>query len=322
MFELCSRGHFGAALLGLPLCLAGAASADDLPTIRISGPPVDDFKMVYYGMRSGLFHKYGVNVEVIPANSGAAALASVAGGSADVSFGSLPGFLQAHARGVPVLIVAPAGMYLSEEPTNLLLVRRDSPIKTGRDLNNRVIASQALRDLPSVTIMAWMDQNGGDSRTVRAIELPYSAVLPALDEGRIDAACLSSPFLEQALASGKIRVLAKSYDAIAKKFMEAAFVSMADYIAHNKDTMSRFARAMHEAIGYTDAHLPETVDLVASYSGIEPSVIARSIRAVDPEFVEAKNIQPLIDVAFKYKLIDQHFTADQLISSDALRPPR
>ena len=153
------------------------------------------------------------------------------------------------------------------------------------------------------------------------IELPLSAITAALDEGRVDAASLQPPFLQQALESGKVRLLAKNYDAIGKRFQAAVWVSQADYVKSNRDVMERFARAMHDAIVYTNGHLPETVDLVASYTGIAPAIIARSPRATDAQYLEGRLIQPVINIAYKYKLIDRAFPAEDLFSNVAPRAP-
>jgi len=230
--------------------------------------------------------------------------------------------MQGHLRGINFQVVAPAGWYLSESPQLLMLVRKDSTATTGRDLNGKTIASTALKDLSMSAMSAWIDQTGGDSKTVHAIELPNSALLAALDEGRIDAAVFVTPFLDQALASGKVRVLAKAYDAISKRFETAGYITTAEFSAKNQDALRRFARAMHDAAVYTNAHLPETAEIVASYSGIPAAAIAKSIRATDPEYVDPRNIQPFIDIAAKYGIIERSFPADEIISPAALRPPR
>ena len=85
--------------------------------------------------------------------------------------------------------------------------------------------------------------------------------------------------------------------------------------------MRSFVRAMHDSIVYTTNHLPETVPLVAAYSHVDAAVVARSVRAIDPEYLDPKELQPIIDVAFRYKLIDRNFSAQELISTLALRRP-
>jgi ABC-type nitrate/sulfonate/bicarbonate transport system substrate-binding protein len=78
--------------------------------------------------------------------------------------------------------------------------------------------------------------------------------------------------------------------------------------------MRRLAKGLREAVLYTNTHSAETVDLVASYSGVAPEVIAKMNRATDPEYVDVHNIQPVIDAMAKYGAIDKGFPADELIS--------
>jgi NitT/TauT family transport system substrate-binding protein len=316
-------GAFAAAVVLLmltgPIVPRGVV-AQTLPTLRVTGPNIDDFKPVYYAIRSGLFARYGINVEVLPSKSGSAGLASVAGGSADIGFTSLPAVIEAHARGLPFQAIAPAALYLSESPTTVLFVRKDSPIRSARDLNGKVIGVSSLQDMIAMATFAWIDRNGGDSRTLHPLELPNSALLAAIEEGRVDAGTLIEPFLHQGMASGKIRILGKNLDAIGKRFQLNVYVATDTYIRSHRDTVERFERALHEAILYTDAHLPETVDLVASFTHLNPDVVAHSARAIDPEYLEPENIQPVIDVAARYRLIPKAFPASEIMSDAALRP--
>jgi len=316
------RRVLGPLLLGMMLLPLQMAGSQELTTIHVAGPPIDDYKPVYYAIQSGLFKKYGLNVEATNTQSGSAALAAVVGGSMQVAFTSLPAVLQAHLRGVAFKVVAPAQWYLSDAPTAMLIVKKDGPVQSGRDLNGKTIATSSLRDLNQTASLAWIDANGGDSKSVRMIELPSSAIAAAIEDGRIDAATIADPFLSAAVNSGKARVLAHSYDAIGKRFETSVYVSMDDFVQSHQDAMQRFARAMHESIVYTNTHLSETVNLVASYSGVEPAVVAKTIRAIDPEYVDPRNLQPMIDIGVKYGLIDHGFDANDLIASTALRGPR
>jgi ABC-type nitrate/sulfonate/bicarbonate transport system substrate-binding protein len=94
---------------------------------------------------------------------------------------------------------------------------------------------------------------------------------------------------------------------------------MAPAVAANPEVFHRFAEALHESSEYTNSHLPETVDLVASYTHLTPEVVARSVRIVDGDYVEAKNIQPVIDILVKYGMTDKTFPAQELVSSAAVK---
>jgi len=291
-----------------------------LPTLRVGATASDASKALYYAQANGIFQKYGLNVEITTVASGSAGLAAVAGGSLDLISTSLLPVAQAHLQGIPFQILVPSNLYSSDRPVTMLLVRSDSTLRNGRDLAGKTIGASSLKDLFTAAIYAWIDRSGGDHRNVRVVELPQAGVLPALEAGRIDAGTLTTPFLEQALSSGKVRVLAKSLDMIAPRFESSGYVVNGDAASKNSDTMIRFTRAMHEAILYTNAHLDQTVDLVASYSGIDPAIIRKSTRVIDPEYVEARYIQPLIDAAATSGLIDRKFSAAEIISPYALRP--
>jgi NitT/TauT family transport system substrate-binding protein len=321
-FSQSGRFLFRALVLCALTCLSvSAVQGQDMPTVRVVGSPIDDFKPVYYGVKSGLFKRFGINVEIIPAASGSAALAAVIGGSAQVGFSSLPAILSAHLRGVGFKIVAPAQMYITEAPAVVLLVKKDSPIQTARELNGKTIAGQSLGDLNSIATAAWVEQNGGDSKTLKFVELPNSTAVPALETGRVDAFPVAAPYFDQALATGNVRILAKPYDAIAKRFEATAYVALDTYVANNSDAMTRFGRAMHDAIVYCNSHLPETADLVSSYSGVDAATVAKSVRAVDPEYVEASNLQPFIDFVAQHNIISRGFDASEIIASTVLKPP-
>lgn len=132
------------------------------------------------------------------------------------------------------------------------------------------------------------------------------------------------PALTQVLASGKFRVLGRQFDAVAagKRFQQTAFAVMAPWVDRYRDAAGRFARAMHESIVYTNSHLAETVDMMAQYTNVQPEVVARSVRFIDPEYVEPRMLQPMMDVSVQYKVLDHAFPVEEVISPAAVPPPR
>jgi NitT/TauT family transport system substrate-binding protein len=312
-----------AAIPGLVLLASGAGRAQELAPFRVAGPANDGFRAVYYAVRSGIFRRFGLDVQPLVVNSGAAAMAALIGGSAEVAYTNIVSVILAHRRGIPLQVIVPATLYDGgKSSSTALLVRKDSPIKSGRDLDGKVFGTLALGDINAVATMDWIDRTGGDSKTVRTIEVPASAVVAFLEEGRADAVAAVEPGVGQAVASGKVRVVTHPFDAIAPHFESGAYATTDAVTAKNPDVMSRFARAMHESQLYTNTHLAETIEMVASYSGLSPDAIAHSNRMVDPEYVEVRNIQPVIDVLAKYGQLDKAFPAEEIISSAALKPPR
>lgn len=314
------RAESIALLTVVPLLCRTRAAAQGETVLRAAGPPNDGFKAMYYGARSGIFAKYGLNVEITPMNNGAAAAAALIGGDADVVMINILTLIQAHRKGIPMRMIAPNFWVTSDKPNIAALVLKDSQLRSGRDLTGKIVATPGLGDILSVSVHAWIDQTGGDSKTVHFIELPSSAAVQFLEQGRADVVAVIEPFVGQALATGKVRTLAQPMSAIGKQLQVGSYSVMEPVVEKKFDAMSRLARGLHEASVYTNTHLAETVDLVASYSGAPPDAIAKSNRVVDPEYCDVRYIQPVIDALAKYGTIDQGFPASEIISSAALRP--
>jgi NitT/TauT family transport system substrate-binding protein len=306
----------GAAFTALPQL----ADAQSNAPLRIIGPPNDGFKAVYYAAKNGIFTKHGIDAQVSLINSGAAAAAALIGGAADVAYTNITTLILAHNKGVPMQIIAPGALFDNEQrQTTAIVVLKDSPFRSGADLNGKTIGSVSLGDTMAASIQAYVDQTGGDSKTIKIIEVPAAASVEALQAGRISAATMNEPAVSQSLAAGNMRTLTNPNASISKHFLEALFAVMAPVAVTKADAMQRLAQAMHESSVYTNTHLADTVDLVAGYSGIAPDVVAHSARFVDALTIDPALIQPVIDVLVKYGLTSPSFPASQLISPYALK---
>ena len=305
----------------LALQAARASRAQDA-SVTLATLINDTATAALYAAKAGIFKRHGLNADLQIMNSGAAAAAAIAGGAAQFGISSLVTLIEAHERGIGFTLVAPAGTVTSDVPYSQFVVRKDTTYKTGRDFNGRLVGVPALKDLDSVAIMNWVDQTGGDSRTLRFVELPAAASVAAIEEGRIDGANLNTPTLTRALDGGKLRTLAQIFDAIAPRFTNTGWFASADYVAKNRSVVDRFTRALHESALYCNAHHGDTITMVAQNAKLDEALVARMPRITFGEYLSARDIQPLIDVAFKYKAIEKRFDAQELISAAALRGGR
>jgi NitT/TauT family transport system substrate-binding protein len=297
-------------VIGLAAAAAApSVAAADLAVVRVASAADDDVTPVLYAQSAGLFRKAGLEIRLTRMNSGAATAAAVAGGSIDIGKSSMMALIAAHARGVPFTLIAPSGLYQTQTPSALLVVPKNSPIKSAKDLDGKTMPTTSLRELMQIATYAWVDQNGGDWRSINFIEMPASAIPAALDDGRVDATTLNYPVLQKILDSGKARVLAKPMDAIAPEFMIAAWFATNDYIAKHRSLVDRFRAVLREAAQYVNTHRPQTVGLLASFSGMEPETIAKMQRVTTGTTLDPRLVQPLIEAAAKYHIIDKAFDA-------------
>lgn len=295
---------------------AGAQTAN----LVVAAPPTQDTAPILYALKTGAFEQAGLTVALQQMQNGAAISAAMIGGSVDVGLSNVPGLIVAHARGVAFEIIFPTVVYSSADPYALMFVRKDSAIRSARDLNGKVVASPALKDLDWIANMAWIDRNGGDSKSVRAIELPTSALLPALVDGRIDAYTIGQPWAAVALDSGKARVLSRSFDAIAPRFLLNAWFSTADIVGRKRATIETFARVMRDATSYTRTHPAEVAPLLATFAKLDPDQALRAMKGMNLVLsLDPRDVQPMIDAAVKYGIIAAPFDAREIVSPTLLR---
>jgi NitT/TauT family transport system substrate-binding protein len=289
--------------------LPAVARAQAAQHLIVGASAVDGTTGLVAAVRQGYFTKAGVDVE-IAVYGGAASAAAVAGGSIQLGSSNLVTLIKAHLNGLPFQLVAPISAYDPNNPTQVLIARNDAGITKALDLNGKTIAVTSLGDLLSTATLAWIDQNGGNSSTVKLVEIPPAAEAAALDEGRVQAAALSEPFLSQALATGRVHIFAKIFDAIAPHFVEAAIFGMPDYINAHADLIQRFARAAIEGNRFANQHPDQTLPWMVEFAKLDPTVMRNARR----ESLDPAQIQVEIDSLVKLKVIDRRFDARDMIS--------
>ena len=316
MNTLARLGKASAAIGALVLLVHGAAAAQSsapLAQMRVLASPVDDVMPVLYGIRSGMFKQAGLDVTIDRAASGAAAAAAVMGNAVEIGKGNIMSVITAHAHNVPLVIVAPAAIYDPKTPDAALVVAAGSPIKTAKDLNGKIVGVTSLNDLSAAATQTWVDQNGGDGKSIKFIEVPYPSLQPQLEQGRVQAVVLLKPFITDTVDAGKGTVLGLVYNAVSTRFLESVWYANADYIATHKDAIAKFQRVVAQAGTYTNAHPAETVDFLVSFTGLEASRAAHVTRMVNGTTIRAQEIQPVIDIAAKFNLIPKTFDANEII---------
>jgi NitT/TauT family transport system substrate-binding protein len=292
-----------------------AARAQSLISLKAAGVPEDSITPALWAQQSGIFRKHGLDVQLDAQRSGSAVAAGVAGGAYQFGKSSLMALIAARAHNVPIVIIAPGGMYDARNPINGLIVKIDSPLRTGADFNGKTIAVSSLGDLYTVGTYAWIERTGGDWPSVKLVELPISAVFEAVVGGRIDAGNTIVPDLQAALATGRVRDLVDTNAAIASRFMYTAWFTTVDYAKNNRTIVDKFRAALLESTTYTNAHHAQTVDVFAKFSGMETSVVAKMNRTDDGTTLDPRLIQPLINATARYKVIPAAFDARDFIAT-------
>jgi NitT/TauT family transport system substrate-binding protein len=307
----------GAAAVTASVFTQASALAQNLVPVRVGASLDDGITPVLYGIHAGLYQQAGLDVQMQPAENGAALATAIAGGAIDIAKSSAMALISAHAHGVFFKMVAGGAEYDDNAPTTESCVLNDSPIKNLADFAGKTIAVNSLQSLEVLATDAAIDQSGGNPATVKYVEIPDVAMLGALEQGRADIAAITNPALAAALNSGKVRVVAPTYRGLGKRLLIASWFCTELYAKNNPDVCKKFAAATRTATLYTNAHHAETVPILAAYSHLDPAVIGRMTRLTSATSLNASEIQPAIDAAAKYKFIPSAFPASAFFIAGA-----
>lgn len=190
-----------------------------------------------------------------------------------------------------------------------MVVLRDGPIRSAKDLNGRVVGGQSIGSTAQLAILAWIDKNGGDASTVKYVEVPPSATVEALEVGRIFAAAIQDPQLSA--AGNRVRILGRAYESIAKTYMLTAWFATNDWATKNPATARRVADALIGGGEWAMANPAAAGAVFEKYTKVHLAHFGEEFgRALDPAL-----LQPIFDSATKYKLLPGPLAASDFIWS-------
>jgi NitT/TauT family transport system substrate-binding protein len=302
--------------------LAGAAavpriaSAQTPPTvIRFGTAPVESYALVIYGVDRGFFKAANLDVQVTTFSGGGGVMSAAAGGALDIGCANVGAQANAHSHGLPLSMIAPGGDYTTNSPTTVLAVAKNAPFKTAKDLNGKTIGVSTLRDLQQASVMKWVDVNGGDSSTLKFIEIPVPEMAPAMVAGRIDGSCELEPSLTY--SKNDIRIFGKCYDAIAKRLTITTHFANNDWLAKNTAAAHAFIGALRVTAQWANKNEAAAGAILASLTKIPPTTISEMNRVVFGEKLDPSTIQPVIDATAQYKFLAQTFNVSDMFWSQA-----
>jgi NitT/TauT family transport system substrate-binding protein len=293
--------------------LASPLGAQSLSTVRIGATTSEATGSVFYAQDLGLFAKHGVGVTINTATSGSAVASAIIGGDLDAGETAIATLAMAHDQGLPFAYIAPAELDSLKAPT-LACIVGDASMKTGKDFNGKTMACNVPRGFGSLIMSAWIDSNGGDSKTVKWIGLPFPTLVASLQRGTIDGYIAPEPFVSAGMAGGGHLIMFEK-GRLAPAFLQAGWFATKDWIAKNTTAANALAAAIREANEWANANMHPRAGILSKYSTVPVNVIEASRlpgqygTQLDPAL-----IQPVIDVAAKYSYIAKRFPASDIIA--------
>lgn len=314
------------ALIAL-LVAAGCGGDDDAATpgegkpvaVRVGVLPIDGVAPLYLGREKGFFKEEGLRVVPQTAEGGAALVPAVVSGDMQLAYSNNISLLLAASKGIDLQIVAegtPISANQRGAPSGII-VRRDSGIRDGQDLEGKTIGVNTLKNVVELLTRAALDTEGVDLSTLRFAEIPFPEMVSAVEAGRVDAAVEIPPFLAQADAAGLRTVLdpfTRAREGLGLETLSTATYFTSDqYAERNPEIVDRFARAMNRSLDYAQSHPAELSRIIPTYTEIPPKAVGELDYYFFKSELATASIRAQADLMGKYGLADETPEADGLL---------
>ncbi|MDI1343271.1 MAG: ABC transporter substrate-binding protein [Pseudolabrys sp.] len=236
------------ALMALSLLAAAStASAEDTIKLAVGQRGNWDTSVSEVGQLAGIFKKHGLKLEIVYTNGAGETQQAVISGSVDIGIAAgVMGVLSAYAKGAPVRVI---GAETTGAGDLYWYVKADSPIKTLKDTDDKILAYSTNGSSTHGVVKAFMDQYKLKAKPT-AMGGP-AANITAVMSGQIDVGWAAPPFGLDQLDAKQIRIIATGNDASVFKGQTVRLnIANADYLKTHKDVVARYMKAYRETVNY------------------------------------------------------------------------
>lgn len=278
---------------------AAAGSA----AVRIGISSLDVAALPIYAEATGAFERVGVRTQIqLDLGHPAEVIELVAAGTLELGYADVISITRALQARVPIVVLAPGGLYVAEEPIVVLAQAPGSALRSGADLAGRVVHTPAEHDLARLSVRAWVDREGGDAATVRFVwGRKMIGAAADLAAGVADAFIISEP--QRTLQAADVRQLGAPMGAIAPRFLMGAYVAGRAWSGAQAPMAQRLAAALHETAAWANGHRAKTAPILAERLRFAPAITTSMTRAAYAEAIAPEILEPVLRVAARYGAI-------------------
>ncbi|HVO93133.1 MAG TPA: ABC transporter substrate-binding protein [Terriglobales bacterium] len=274
-----------------------------------------DNAAMFVAMEKGFFKAEGLELETVPMAGGAMIVQGVTSGDLQFGWTNVISLYQAFVEGFDFKLIAGGATNVrGSNETHAIIVAKDSPIKTAKDLQGKTVAVNTLNNIVHLMAMAWVDKNGGAASKVKFVEIPFPNMEAALVAGKVDAISIQEPFAAVAARRAETRVLSNPWGDVLPKFLIASWFASEKWIQKNKATGQAFVRAINRGIDAIHADKEGGRAAMIKWAGLNPDMVGKIGLPQFEKSVSEKDLQVTMDLTYKYKMISRALKARDVIS--------
>lgn len=236
--------------LGL-LALTAQARAQQATTVRLGFSPNLTHAPALIGLERGLFQKAlgRVRLDARQFVSGITLTEAFAAGRIDIAYIGPGPAITAATRGMPVQFLAG-----SSEAGAVLVARKDTPIRSYRDLDNRIVAVPGLGNTQDITLRRLLTELGLKSRadggTVTIVPIPPADTIATFEGRRADATLVPEPWGAALEARGHRVIGSEKTIWRGGRYPTTVVIANARFAQANPELVANFLKAHASAVTF------------------------------------------------------------------------
>ena len=238
---------------------------------------------------------------------------SMKGGRLDATFMIAPLAMKLREQGMPVKI-----LYLGHRDGSTVMVRKDLPAKSLRDLRGKVFAIPSKYSNQNLVIHKLLEDQGVKPDEIRFVEMPPPDMPGALAAKAIDAYFVGEPHPARAELDGSGRVLYHAKD-IWPGFISCVLVVHEKLIQTRPAVVKDLVRGIAESGEWAETHRLDAAKVVSPYFRQDEKLV-RYVLTQPPDRVSYRMLTPtdeemlrIRDMALKAGILEKSIDMNDLL---------
>jgi NitT/TauT family transport system substrate-binding protein len=281
-------------------------------TITVGLLPIADAAQLKLAIDRGLFKAEGLTVKTQMLQGGAEAPPKLQSGNLDLAIGAYVPFFMAKAGGFPLHIVADA--FETGPGTHTVMVAKDSPIRTVKDLAGKKIGVNVKHNLATLLIQATVRPQGvALDEDKNFVAIPFPNMQTALKNHSVDAVQFVEPFGTQAQKAIGARLITDLSEGPTASFPVGGYASTDSWAKRYPKTMAAFQRAIIKAQGLL-ADRQVLAQTLPTYTQIDAATAQTIHTGTYPTSINTTRLQRVADIMQQYSYLKQPLDVKSLVS--------
>ncbi len=302
------------ALAAFAFAIPACAQAQPLVKVRINKIPIAPYVPVDVALSRGWFKEEGLDVSIDAVAAGAVAIQALAGGKLDVIYTSLDIGLRSYTRGFDVVILS---NHNNAQPQGkdaaAILVRKDSGIKTPRDLEGKRVVVNNLQNVNWAYTREVIQKAGGDPNKVQFLEVNFPQMVDALLGNQADAAATTEPFTTIGVGTGKLDALSYMFVEIQPGLNIAGWVASGKWVKENPKAAQAFRRVLQRAMDLLENNPEEKTKAILQFTPLKPDLLQKITLDKWTTKLDPADLQKQLEVYRRQGLIEKTYDVKTII---------